>query len=487
MVAIITADTKKRFIDDLKKDADLPPRSHAIGVDSASVKYYIGISKSEDWNTTDTAPTPVNSEKEQRDFRHALQSVKRVDNYSFVIPRENWVANTPYAAYSDTAVGHPTVPYYAMTENNAVYVCLRQGINAATGEGVNSTVQPSGVSKIPFTTSDGYAWKFLYTIGTLDAARFKSANFIPVKLQGATDGNSPATDIEQLGIQAAADSDNLAARTLQSKPYNGGRQIVGFSLDSNGVGYSSAPSVVITGNGTGAAGTAIYSATSNNIVAIQIADSATSIKMGNGYDFAQVTLSGGGASKPAAFKAVLGPEGGFGSNPTIDLRARAVMFNVKPEGTEDAGDGDGEFIVDNSFRQIGLLRNLSQTDSAIAGSPFTGEDGNCLRRLKLTSTASLSFTQRSIMTGTASGAKAFVNKVDSDEIWYHQTEETGFIQFQAGEGVSATGASGTVHGSTVFTEPKVDKYSGTLLYIENRAAVTRASDQTEDIKVIIEI
>jgi hypothetical protein len=33
----------------------------------------------------------------------------------------------------------------------------------------------------------------------------------------------------------------------------------------------------------------------------------------------------------------------------------------------------------------------------------------------------------------------------------------------------------------------VNKYSGDLLYVENRTAVTRAADQTEDIKVIIEI
>mgnify|MGYP000421351352 CR=1 FL=1 len=39
MVAIITAEMKKRFIDEFKADAD-----------SASVRYYIGISRSEDWN-----------------------------------------------------------------------------------------------------------------------------------------------------------------------------------------------------------------------------------------------------------------------------------------------------------------------------------------------------------------------------------------------------------------------------------------------------
>ena len=41
--------------------------------------------------------------------------------------------------------------------------------------------------------------------------------------------------------------------------------------------------------------------------------------------------------------------------------------------------------------------------------------------------------------------------------------------------------------SDAYIEPKVDKYSGDLMYIESRAAVIRAADQTEDIKVIIEI
>jgi len=454
MVATITADMKKRFIDDFKLDAD-----------SSAVRYYIGISRSEDWNDSDTATTPVNTEREQRDFRHGLQSVKEVTNFSFVIPRVNWTSGTTYAAYSDTVVAHPTVPYYAMIESNQVYVCLRQGTNAA-GVAQPSTVAPSGTTNISFTTADGYAWKFLYSIGTLDAAAFKSANFIPVKLQGATTGSSPATDVEQLGIQNAAIA---------------GRQIVGFSIDAAGTGYTSNPTVAITGNGTGAAASAVQSG--GSIVKITIDDSASTLKMGTGYDYASIALSGGGGSG-ATGTVIFGPKAGFGADPSDDLRARAIMFNAKPVGTED-----GEFIVGNSFRQIGLIRN--PTDSA--GDAFTASDGNALRRLAMP-TISSAFTQRTIMTGTTSGAKAFVNKTDSDEIWYHQTEATGFTQFQEAEavtdtsgGAGVTQAAGTDADSDAYIEPKVDKYSGDLMYIENRAAVTRAADQTEDIKVIIEI
>jgi hypothetical protein len=454
MAATITAEMKKRFIDDFKLDAD-----------SSAVRYYIGISRSEDWNDSDTAPSPVNTEREQRDFRHGLQSVKEVTNFSFVIPRVNWTSGTTFAAYSDTVVAHPTVPYYAMIESNQVYVCLRQGTNAA-GVAQPSTVAPGGTTNISFTTADGYAWKFLYSIGTLDAAAFKSANFIPVKLQGATDSSSPATDVEQLAVQNAAIA---------------GRQIVGFSVDAAGTGYTSNPTVTITGSGSGAAASAIQSG--GSIVKITIDDSASTLKMGTGYDYASIAISGGGGSG-ATGTAIFGPKAGFGADPTDDLRARAIMFNAKPVGTEE-----GEFIVGNSFRQIGLIRN--PTDSA--GELFTASDGNALRRLAMP-TITTAFTQRTIMTGGTSGAKAFVNKTDSDEIWYHQTEATGFTEFAEAEtvtdtsgGSGVTQAAGTDADAFAFIEPKVDKYSGDLMYIENRAAVTRAADQTEDIKVIIEI
>ena len=470
MVATITAEMKRRFIDEFKNDAD-----------SASVNYYIGISRSEDWNDSDTAPTPLNTERDQRNFRLGLQSVKQVVNYSFVIPRVNWTSGTTFAAYNDAVEAHPTVPYYAMTESNQVYVCTRQGTNSA-GVTQPSTVQPTGSSTKGIVLSDGYAWKFLYTIGTLDAAAYKSANFIPVKLQGATDSSSPATDVEQLAIQTAAIT---------------GRQIVGFSLDSGGAGYSSNPTVTITGDGTGSAASAVQSG--GAIVKITVDDdsggAANAIKMGTGFNFAGIVLSGGGSpTKIATGKVIFGPKAGLGADPRDDLRARAIMFNAKPVGEED-----GEFIVGNSFRQIGLIRNPLSTDSASAGGAFSSSDGNCLRRLQMQGTAALSFTPGAIMSngaliGAAGKAYAYVNKVDSDEIWYHQTETTGFTQFAEGEAITdAAGGSGTTQATgtdgdaLAFHESKVDKYSGDLLYVENRAAVTRAADQTEDIKVIIEI
>ena len=93
------------------------------------------------------------------------------------------------------------------------------------------------------------------------------------------------------------------------------------------------------------------------------------------------------------------------------------------------------------------------------------------------------------MTGGTSGAQGYVGHTDSDEIWYHQNETTKFTPFQGSETVTdAAGGEGAIANiarNNVMGD--VDPFSGEVLYIENRAKVVRAADQTEDIKVIIEI
>jgi len=90
-----------------------------------------------------------------------------------------------------------------------------------------------------------------------------------------------------------------------------------------------------------------------------------------------------------------------------------------------------------------------------------------------------------------SDAKALVDEVAGDKLYFHQTEDTGFLDFQEEEGISGGGQTGTLvtegtdADSDAFTRDDVNKLSGKVLYIENRAPVTRSANQTEDIKVVI--
>jgi len=67
---------------------------------------------------------------------------------------------------------------------------------------------------------------------------------------------------------------------------------------------------------------------------------------------------------------------------------------------------------------------------------------------------------------------------------YYQTDSTGYGVFTSTDTITGgtSGATGTVDQ---VNTPEVEAYSGDILYLENRRPIARASDQLEDIKVII--
>ena len=447
MAGIITDTLKRVLLDKLVADVQL-----------ASEYYYIGIGNSIDWDSSDTAPTPINSLREDRNLRLQLQSIKSGEDVSYVVPRNNWTAGTIYSGWDDNTAGHPTTPYYVITDDNSVFMCLKQGRDA-NGAAVASTTKPTGAATTSFLAADGYTWKFLYTLTAGDANRFLSANYVPVKFISSTDSASPAGDVEQKGIQDAA----IAG------------QIGSVRILSGGTGYTSAPTVTIVGDGDSATATAIISG--GAVVDIRLdSNGSGAIKHGSGYTKAIVTFNSGSATARVS----LPPTGGFGSNPIHDLRSKAVMFNSKPNGSEG-----GKFITDNDFRQIALIKNplIPTTDS-----DFTQSAGFGLPTLKFASVGTGFSTDKTIL-GASSGAKAYVDTYASSTIYYHQTETTGFTSFAAGENISETDGSGagTLDSASTWTSGDISITSGDILYIENRAAISRSADQTEDIKIVIEL
>lgn len=450
-MATITNPLKKQVIDSLLTDFN-----------DSDKNYFIGIGRSEDWNDSDTARTVINARWEERGFRNGLQSVKKVIDSTFVVPRYNWSSGAIYSAYDDKQVGYPTQTYYVMNDENQVYMCLQQSKDA-TGAAVVSTIQPSGnTTGTPFSTADGYIWKFLYSISAGDASKYVAANFLPIKLQGTTDSSSSASDVEQ--------------ETVQGNAVVG--QITGYQIDSAGAGYTSNPTLTVVGDGTNAKASATISGSA--VVKVEVLDSSGTLMFGSGYNNATVTVSGGGTpTKPALIRPVFATTGGLGADPRDDLRSNGIMFTVKPDGTEN-----DDFIVGNDFRQVGLIKGIKDSSG---DSDFTASTGIALKKLNF-SAVTTAFTADNTILGGTSGAKALVDKVDSSNVFYHQTDATGFVSFDSGESVTETDGSGAgTLSNTPLTNPEVVTTTGDVLYIDNRSAVTRASDQTEDIKIVIQI
>jgi len=424
-------------------------------------KYYIGIGRSEQWDSSDNVPTPTNTPTTTEAFRNSLQSVKKVEATSLVVPRNTWASGAIYSQYDDQQGGYPTQPYYVMNENRQVYVCLEAGRDA-TGATVPSTVQPTHSNLDSRREADGYVWKFLFTISAERANNFLSANFMPTLLQGATDSNSTGIQLKQKAVQDAATPG----------------EILSIIVTDGGAGYTSIPTVTITDpNGSGASFNVTIDSATGQVVRIRMDDSTNGdiAGHGSGYTNPSLTFNGGGATRNAAARAVLGPDSGIGRDPREDLKSASVMFHAELKGT------DSDFIVNQDFRQVGLIRDIKGNDNTI----FTETTGNALKSMTLSSIIT-QFTADKIIEGQTTLARAYIDEVDSNILYYHQTTSTGFVAFQDGELIEETngGGEGVIDSASIIGE--VLPSTGEVLFIDNRSPVDRATAQNEDIKVIIQ-
>ena len=446
MTAIVTNDIKRQLLQTVLTDV----------ADSANY-YYIGIGKSDQWNISDEAPVIINSEKQKRDFRAGLQSIIRTTDASFVASRYNWTSGTIYNAYTDLNVTNTN--YYVLTANNRVYLCVQQGRNN-NGVAQTSTVDPetTGTTTTAKATSDGYIWKYLFTLTANNANKFLSANFIPVSKVDSATGLGFILQT-QLDVQKAADSG----------------QVVGFRVTTPGSGYTSAPTVTINGNGTGARAVATLT-DAGGIGKVEIKDSGGTLAFGSGYSFASVALSSGSAEVSPIISAI-----GLGNDPREDLNATSIMLNAKPNGLQN-----NSFIVQNDFRQIGLIKNPK---NVATDSDFTDTDAMALRKLTLSSIVNFDSdnSRDALIVGGTSGAKAFVDDKRGSLFFYHQNDSTGFKPFEAGEQISDVNNGSRTATIDTDSDGEVKLFDNQILYIENRAAVVRDTAQTEDVKIIVQL
>ena len=463
MTAVLTNALKRQILNDIYTN---------VADSAAAGNYYIGIGRAQQWDDTDTPVDPVSSLREERNMRLGLQSIKQAESVSYVVPRNNWSSSTIYDAYDDNVAGYPTRPYYVLTEDSRVYICLQQGRNTA-GVAVPSTVKPNTVTNKSFKLADGYIWKFLYTLTANNKDKFLSSAFMPVEVVG---GGDSAGDPLRSGFVAAT----IAQKLIQDSAVVG--QIASLTLTNGGSGYTSVPTLTIAGDGDSATGVAVLSG--GSIVDVKL-DSNGHGKINHGYTFtkAAVTISGGGGTLATA-RANISPALGIGADPTADLRATALMFNTKPAGTES-----GKFLVGQDFRQVALIKNPKVTGAT--DSDYTVASGLALTKMNfIGAAATTAFTADKTILGGTSGAKAYVstfNATDSDYIYYHQDETTGFGVFTDSEGITEVDGDGAGTADSATIPLDINKLTGDILYVENRAAIDRSASQTEDIKVIIQI
>lgn len=449
-------------------------------VSSNSVYLFTGRSK--DWSPLTPAPTPLDNNAYLADMYDQMISLKRVSSSNIipVIKRINWESGITYDMYRPdyttgntegnslyypsklSSNGYSTLNYgatfYVMNEFYQVYKCLYNGESPSNPNGVPSTVEPTGITTSPFITSDGYKWKYMYTIPTFYVLNFINDYYVPVPYPNSSFPEEAS--VKNSSVDGAIDT---------------------LVVKNAGSGYNSGTytNVSILGDGTGAKATIVVS---NGQIT-----SATVTSSGSGYTFGSIDLStiGIGAGQNGQIEVIIPPKYGHGNSPWNELGAYRLMISVSIPFNEP------EFPTDTSYRRIGLIANpYNKSTTTVA----TSTDIAQTKSIVFSSTNG-DFIVGEEINQSGTNAKGIVVSWDSSTktLKYYQDRFTGTYQNNlvnfSGTTASfnVTGFSSSVVGTPAsYVQQGIEKSSGRILYIDNRLPVSRSINQTENIKVVVE-
>ena len=474
-----------------------------------------------DWNTT--PPDPRDSFNQENEYWDTMIALKKVDTTDVkqVVKKNTWASGITYDMYrNDIKAENPSKPsnaitlyaanYFVVNEDYKVYICLQNGTDPDNPEGKASLDQPTFTDLEPRaagSSGDGYVWKYLYTIKPGDIVKFDSTDFMPVPADWATNSTDAAVR------DNASTSGQLKIVTVTNR---------GVGLGTANQTYTKVP---INGDGQGAEATVVINSSSK-------VESVTVSKGGSNYSFGTLDLAEGGVptgTSPAAFNVIIPPQGGHGADIYRELGAKNALVYARIEN--DAENPD--FITGQEFARVGIVQNPEAYNST---ENLELDKASAVYALRLTGAgaSTATFTADAFVTQTIGVGSTAVGRVISYDqttsvLKYWQDRSTagfntngsantdptyGFqmdrftANIKSGGSFSITGGSETLSISTSFTglstvinsrtyylgqsftagvaNPEVNKYSGDIIYVDNRPSITRSTNQKEDIKVILQ-
>ena len=457
--------------------------------------YYLGIGRPQAFGTltrgdsrttnegSDASPlTPVDSVQDEFFYFDDLLAAKRVTSSDIlnVVPRRNWTTGTVYDYYrhdygnritgtttTQTSDSGASVLYdatfYVMNSNFDVYKCLDN--NA----GATSEVEPTTVLTPIQTTGDGYKWKYMYSLSAAQQTNFLSTDFMAV-----------ATNA-----------------TVSSAAVDGAINII--KIKTAGTGGTDGTHTGIAIRGDGSSGTVSVTVSGGAVTGVTVTNAGT------GYTFgyirnADIVTAGATGLSGAELDCIIEPKGGHGFNAVKELGGFYIMMNTNFEAGEASNSGD--FTTANDFRRVCLIR-----DPESGGSAATATTIRNTKAILVTSPSG-DFTVDEEINQATTGAVGKVVEWDSSNniLYYVQTrfndhgvDSNGNLTAFSGtntitgqsSSVTATPSSSTTTVDSIsftsgYNSGEIDADTGDVMYVENRSPITRASDQTENVKLIIE-
>ena len=475
--------------------------------ETSNSTYYLFVGKATAYTSSTTggsdstppapADAPGDTEFYAWDSMLAAKNVTSSD-VSYAIPRRNWANGDTYDMYDDDISSSSTTTsgasnlydstFYFMTSDYRVYKVLDNNAGAAY-----SGAEPTSESTSPFELG-GYVLKYMYQVTTSEAAKYLTSDFIPVSNDSTITAAATDGGIESLKITAGTG-------------YTNGTYYAAIYGDGTSAGTSSGGIVRITVSGGTIQSFGLTAGSDTTIHAGGAAYTFGTVNLASGYTFSDSGLSSTSAigGSGGEIEVVISPKNGHGFSAIKELGGHYVMTATTLTQAEN-----DDITTSNDFRQVGLVVDPTTYGTSTVASSSTARQTYVIKASSVSGT----FEVDEKITQATSGAVGKVVEYDSTlSLLYYQQERFGDFGTNSTTGDHSvftgtnviTGATSsatftpsansetitlannnTLATTSGYANPELQPDSGNIVYLENRKPIQRDSDQTEDIKLIIE-
>lgn len=439
-----------------------------------------------------------------------MQFGKRVSANDALLTIRNipYTSGTVYDMYDDEDDDLLDSDYYAIVNASSYYHVFKVLDNNL---GANSTIEPdfshiSGSNSYVYQTSDGYRWKYMYSVTSTVKDKFSTDDWFP--LQPNTTVSAQAVDgsidIIKIDGEGAGYHNHLSGTFTASQiRYNGEPKIYritnssiqvtngfytgcmlyissgtgsgGYSrivdyfvnangnfieladeLDTtpiNGSQWQINPEVIVTGHGrnlVNAVARALINASSqNSVYRIEM------LNRGSGYVFASANVIANSVvsvQSPAIVRPIYSPYNGHGYDAASELHAQGLMFSIKFSNSES-----NTIPTINKFQQVGVVKdpifgNTRIQISSSNGAFIANETVYKINPVRVATNATINTTSSMI---TVSGGD-FVNQFTAnDYVYIKSSNGTSHMLTKVNDVVNSTVINVTSNGFFACTSALV--------------------------------
>ena len=329
------------------------------------------------------------------------------------------------------------------------YSANNQTVITSIGDGVNATF-------LPYVNQSGELEDIIIT------NRGEGYTYIDLEVVG--DG----TGANAYAVLSTGDLDTIQS-TVELAAIDGA--IYSFRSNTGGNNYSYA-NVTIAGDGSGFAGT--VNLVNNSVSSITVTNP------GFGYTYANVTIAGDGAN--ANLTAILSPFGGHGSNPVKELFADTLMFysTINNEKVHNIS-------VNNDYRQFGIIKDLKQFSNTKTFANVLGTSSYLINANTVLNSFSNELTRDTILVLNSDNTRVFevVEVVSSNN--YILLNNLNNYSLADGDVLVDQNTASSFYIEDIVNYPTINKFSGDMLYIDNRTSVSYSDQQLVTLRTTIKL